>query len=398
MSCPFGPSFPGWSFRVEAFYADGRTYGAMNYGDEVYGDEDGRAGGPAWRDVTQPAFQASVTIGALTPTPPVPVNELVLDVRDDAGLWFDFTEPDRWTKPWINTPIRVSLVDPTSRAWILFAGRIETIADQHTKPPRIVTVTAYGYTSSLVTSRAGWQRPAEAADVRVAALFATTPSVPFAGTYPPGVPAGLLADAAPSVITVRDELDRTAASAGWLMVETPDGVVQVLAWPVAAAAITPLKVTDCIEADNADALLSGDVLYVADTASILNRAEQTNTAGAIARTTDDTSIAVFGERSQAFGFPTTGLAFASSATAQAVTDRAVARWKTITAHVDAINVDTAADGRWLAQLARMTLGHPITLDRRGVRPYTLNLLTTGWTINLRRDRADAIIYTTTLTG
>lgn len=394
MACPFGDDFPGWQIIVEAFYnpVAGRTYGQLNYGSQVYGDLAGNTA--RWVDITTPSFDITITIGSAAPTAPVPVNELILEAHDDAGAWWDYATPARYNLPYVWTPIRVGLIDPTAVYHPLFRGRVEDITDQHTKPPRVVVVTGYGNVSTLVTSRAGWLRAAETAPARIAALMAVAPTVPYRIDLVDR-PA-LLADAQASTINVRDELDRTAASAGWLMYEDTAGTVHFGLWPLTSTGAR-IDVTDCVEADNAAELLAGDITFVANTAALLNRAEATNTAGAIASSTDPWSIQTYDEHSQAFGFPYTGLAFATLADAQAVTNRAVNRWSRIINHVDAVAVDTLADRRWLPVLADLSLGRPLRVDRRGVSPYVLDTVITGWTHHLRRNRCETAIRTSTVT-
>lgn len=394
MPCPFGPRFPGWRLLVEAFYnpAPGRTYGEGTYGSDVYGDINDV--GPLWVDITTPMFDITVTVGATATTSPVPVNELVIELRDDLGAWWDFAAPARYNLPFIWAPVRVGLLDPADGYHPVGYGRAETIEDPHNRPPRIVTITAYGSVSTLVTSKVGWSRGAELVDVRIAELIAAGGPVPY--TIDPVERPLLHGDTEASTIDVRDELDRTAASAGWLMTEDPSGTVRFRRWPLEAAG-TALVVTDCIEADNPDSLLAGDTLYVADTASLLNVAAATNTVGDVVERTDPTSIALYDQHSQTFGFPYTDLAFTDVDFMQAVVDRSLIRWSNVINHVDAVNVDTTADRRWLPVLADLAIGQPLRVDRRGIRPFTLDTIVTGWRHHLRRNRCETTIYTSTIT-
>lgn len=394
--CPFGPSFPGWRILVEAFYTPnpGRTYGQGTYGSDVYGDLTNTAA--TWVDITTPAFALTVRAGSTDAAPVVPVSEFTLELHDDTGAWWDYAAPYRYNLPAVGTKISFGLIDPGGAFHPLGFGHVEAITDEHDRKPRFVTITAYGNLSWLVTSAAGWARPAEAASTRVAALIAA------AGTglehSTPGDQIPMLADTAARTITVRDELDRTAVSAGWYLVEDRTGVLRFRRWPHEwMPAASYLTVADCVE--EAGELLAHVINYVADTAAVLNTAIVTNAAPTPVNveSVNQVSVAKYGRRSDALGFPHTGLAFVDAAAGGRLADTARARYQDIVNRVESFEADSRADARWLAALAALEVGRPVLVRRHGFNPFSLDTICTGYELRLEADRIAATVYVTTIT-
>ena len=392
--CPFGPSFPGWRILVEAFYVPnpGRTYGQGTYGSDLYGDPANT--GAMWVDITTPSFGLEVLAGSADAAPVVPVSEFTLELHDDLGAWWDYAPPARYNMPGVGAPIRFGLIDPAAVYWPLGTGHVEAIVDEHDTPPRVVTVTAYGNMAVAVTSRAAWQRPSEPSPRRLGALVAAA-GLAAAVEYPQGRSPMLTADIAARTITVRDELDRSAISSAWFMSEDRAGQLRFRVWPHAAVGAL-LTVSDCPQGAERLAHLTR---YVADSAALLNAAIVGNDAAPpiTYESVDAVSTAKYGRRTEALGFPYTGLAFADLATGQYLADTARARYQDVVNRVESFDADTAADPGWLEVLAGLDIGRPVRVVRRGVAPYTVDTLTVGYQLTLARDRMTATVYVTTLT-
>ena len=394
--CPYGPRFPGWSILIEAYYTaePGRTYGQLNYGSQVYGDAGNIV--PAWHDVTRPSFAATVTMGSGDGAPSVNVSQLDLELRDDTGDWWDFAAPARYNLPYVGAPIRVGLIDPAAVYHPIFTGRVAQIFDEHDKPPRLVNVTAHGPIADTVTPILGWQRPVESSVNRIVALATAAGYVPV--LFGRGWPETLLADTAPRTIDVRAELDRSAVSNSWVMSETRDGKLWFREWPLAPTG-SALWVTDCLEAGQPEGtILAGKIDLAADWPSaLLNIAGVANTATHSHTATDPTSISKYGRRGNAFGFPRTGLAYANDRAGVDLATRAVNRWSNIINRVDAVHIDSRSAPTWLAALADLDTGRAVHVDRRGVRPYQLDAVLSGYQHRLSYDRAESTLHLSTIT-
>jgi hypothetical protein len=397
--CPFGDQYPGWRIVVDALYNDlegSRTYGTLTYGAEVYGDTGGAV--LRWQDITQPMFEIGIAVGTIDGAPIVPITEIAITLWDDTGEWFDFEVPRIWYQPDLGTPLRIGMFDPSYRYHPLVIGELETIRDDHDTLPRYVELLAVSRSTELVTTVTAWQRPAEPTATRFMALLAAAGwrwenySLVF-----PMPDVALHADFEAQAIVVRDELDRTAISAGWYVDEDRWGGIRTRRWPHEPAG-PPVVVTDCVE--DSDDLLSGSIVFVRDQAQLLNVATLTNNEPTPQSVTaeDPFSIARFGPRTEAFGFPQIGLAFASAADARTTVQRAVTRFGYITRHVEEIIADTDVDPNWLPVLAELDTGLPLTINRREILPMTLDGVIVGYSHIITPGRIATTISTTTTTA
>ena len=362
--CPFGDDFPGWRIVIDALYQDlpTRTYGMFDYGDDTYGDTV-----PAvlrWADITRPSYQVNIVAGTLDGAQTVGVTEIAIELLDDEGVWVDFATPARYFQPFVGNPIRVGFLDPGLKYHPLAVGSIETIHDDHDTLPRYVTIQAFGHMSHLVNTVPFWQRPQELTSQRIPALVA-------AGawrfneldlSYPGDVM--LKADEQPADRLVRNELDRTAASAGWSFDTDPWGSLRLRTWPLEPTG-DPIVATDCLDDGPPGAAVAGLISFVADLSQILNVVILTNTAQPDPDTvnvTDDQSIGKYGRQSQTLGFPMFGLAFLNAADLQPFAAAVLARMANIVTHVEDVTADTDYDTR-MARRARRP-GHRATDPHR----------------------------------
>ncbi len=406
--CPFtrddmadGNWAPGWRIVVDAFYNDlvgSRTYGADTYGSEVYGDAD-NDGLPKWVDITRPSFQINCGDGTTDGNQSVVVSEIVVQVLDDTGVWFDMAEPAIWYQPGPGTSIRCGFIDPQFRYHPVMTGQIERIEDVHDEDhPRVVAVRAFGQIMDLTVDVLGVQRPAELAVTRFRAL------VDLAGwrwgegdvVFPGDAP--LIADAQPHDIVVRDELDRTVQSVGWFFDADRYGQMRVRTWPHEPAG-PALIVVDCADGDDG-VLVAPSITFANDQSQLLNYVIVSNAADPIVevRGEDDMSLARFGKRGRSLGYPKTGLAFADSAYTAGWVQRIANRYSFVTRHIEDVTVDTQLDQGWLAALADLDTGRAITVQRRGISPLTLDGVVVGFQHTITPGRWQSTLHTSTITG
>lgn len=239
--CPFskpedalGDWAKGWRIVIDAYFNDrvaSRTFGERLFGDDVFGDT--VAAGPSWVDLTTPSFHIETGDGTTDGTQRVVVSEVDIDFLDPDGSVLDLAEPATWYQPQPGQAIRVGFIDPQFHYHPLITAEIERIKDQHDADnPRVVSLRAFGRIMDLTVDVPNVQMPAQMASSRFRDL------VPMAGwwwdegvvVFPPG-DAPLLADAQPRTITVRDELDRTVQSCGWMLDSDPRGRIRVRTWP-----------------------------------------------------------------------------------------------------------------------------------------------------------------------
>lgn len=397
--CPFG-EFEGWRIVIDALYQDRptRTYGMLNFGDEVYGEP----GAPSerWADITRPGFQVNVTVGTADGAPAVDVTQIDIEMHDDAGMWFDIAEPAYYFQPFVGDPIRVGFLDPVLAYHPVAVGTIETILDEHDTLPRYVSVQAFGNDMDLSNDQVYWQRPAEKTSTRFTALMAAGGWRFGTGdlTYPGEI--DLHADLQPIDITTRTEIDRTAMSAGWFFDTDRWGGPRLREWPHLPTG-PALEVVDCPDDTTPpDALQSHLIAYGADQSHILNVAVVSNQDNPqlIVRAEDDVSIGRFGRRTKGMGFPMAGLAFAHDYDAAALVVRYTNRWANIVRQVSAVDADTNLDAGWLAELVDLDTGRAITVTRNEIRRLVLDGVIVGFDHQITPGRFETSMNVATLTG
>lgn len=405
--CPFGETGqfgPGqWRIVVDAFFndrADSRTYGSLSYGDEVYGDDEGE-GLARWHDITRPQFSVLVVTGTDDGRPVVPVDTIEIELIDDDGIWFDFAEPAFWFQAFVGSAVRVGFFDPEFRYHPIIVGTIEQISDVHDTRPRTLTVQGFGNVMDLASDVFGWQRPAEKASTRFGALMAAGHWRFDDGTVDyPWPDADLHADPQPSDITVRQEVDRTALSAGWLFDTDPMGFPRLRTWPLTPTGV-PLHVYDCPRADDPpDAVTALRILFVADENELLNIAMISNNDSPTqlsVRAEDSLSIGRFGRRDKAMGFPMSGLAFASETAARTLVTRYAERWAFVVRRVENFDLDTALDPGWLAHAVDLDTGRAVHVERREVNALTLDAVVVGYRHLIEPGRMRSTVSTATTT-
>ena len=388
---------PGWRIVIDALYhaTPGRTYGMDLYGDANYGDDTDTP--PGWADITRPGFQVNVTAGTENGAATVPVSELSIELHDDDGRWVDIAEPAYYFLPFVGNPVRVGFLDPGLSYHPVAVGTIETIHDDHDTLPRYVTIQAFGNDMDLSNDHLGWQRPAELASQRFAALMVAGGWRFGDGnlTYPAS-DGPLHADRSPTDITTRTEIDRTAMSVGWFFDTDRWGGPRLREWPHAPTG-DPLDVVDC--ADGTDALLSPVIAFGADQSHILNVAVLSNSDDPqlIVRAEQGFSIARFGRKSRGVGLPMAGLAFADPGLADALAVRYVNRWAFIVRQVSAVDADTYVDPRWLGVIADLDTGRAVTVTRNEIDRMTLDGVVVGFQHLITPGRVTSTMNVATLT-
>jgi hypothetical protein len=406
--CPFtrsdlpgGDWAPGWRIVIDAYYLRddrSRVYGADLFGDMSYGGEVHY--GYQWVDITQPSFAVRAFTGTRDGGPVVDVDTIELELADPDGTWADFVAPELWFRPFVGAALRVGFLDPSSSYHPLFVGEVELIGDVHDgERPRTVTFQAFGHVMDTVVDLLGWQRTAETASVRFAALTAAAGWRWGTGAVTFPHDAALRADTGPRDVVARDELDRTAISVGATFDVDRWGEPRVREWPLTPTGDT-LNVVDCRTWDApADAVISHEIDYVADQAQLLNEATVTNNATppdeAVA--VDEPSQMIYGRRGRAFGFPRTGLAYADHATAQALVDRLIDRNAYVIRRAARVAADTRVDPQWLAALTRIDTGQPVHVTRFGIRRYDLDAVVVGVDHVITPGRIESAIHLGTIT-
>jgi hypothetical protein len=403
--CPFtrddlpgGDWAPGWRIVIDSFFLDltgTRTYGLGGYGDDVYGDENG--GVERWADITRPHYSVSISAGNRDGSDQVDVDTIELELHDDTGEWVDFAEPGYYYTPFVGDPIRVGLVDPTFKYHPMAVGQLELISDEHDRLPRMVTMQAFGNAMDLVVDIVGWTRPAETASARIRELLNHGWRYGDVDVVYPAIDPPLNADELQD-ITVRNEIDRTCTSAGWQFDTDRWGLGRIREWPVAPEG-PALEVVDCNETDDPAVVVSNLIEFIADQSQLLNRAMYTNDeeTRVTVQAVSDSSVARYGPRGRALGFPKSGLSFADSAHMASVATRAVQRHSLIVRRVDRIEADTAVDHGWLAHLVDLDSGRAVHVTRHHIAPFELDALVVGFDHEITPGNIRTAIATTTLT-
>jgi hypothetical protein len=117
----------------------------------------------------------------------------------------------------------------------------------------------------------------------------------------------------------------------------------------------------------------------------------------VAQAVDDFSVAAYGGRDNALGFPRTGLAFAYQGDGDALARRVLNRQSRIVTHVDPVQADTAVDPGWLPVLAGLDTGAIWSVVRVHPTRWTLNAIVVGIDEAITPGRIEATVHTTTTT-
>lgn len=397
--CPFGAA-PGWWVIVEAWFLDttgSRLYGQGTYGSGVFGG--GLTTTAGWHDVTPGFVDITINRGNTDGASSVDATEIELTYYDPDHTRWELAPPASYYLPFVGAPIRVSFYDPAWRWYPRVSGEVEQIVDAHGAPPRFVTVQAVGHVMDLDRTLLQWQRPAERASTRFAALLAAAGWRYGAGSlvYPEPDPV-LIADTVARDVKARDEIDRTAVSAGWQFDTDRYGMPRLRTWPLTLDPVS-IRVVDCD--DHGDpGVVATVVTYTADESQLLNVVSATNTATptpVVSQSIDATSVAIYGGRDNSLGFPMTGLAFATKADGDALTARVRSRYSRIVTHIEPLDADTLVDVDWLPILAALDTGEHLTVTRVHPTRFVLDCIAVGAEEVITPDRLVSTIYTTTTT-
>jgi hypothetical protein len=398
--CRFGDT--GWWIIIDCFYldaTDSRRYGEETFGVGVFGG--GTTATARWVDITAGFVDVRIDRGNADGAPRVDVPEITINWYDPDFARFDVAPPAVWFLPFVGKFLRVSFYDP---AWVWhprIVGEIERIVDPSIWPtsdqPRYVTVEAFGPAMDLTRTLPQWQRGAELASTRFSALLTAAGWRYGTGSLTFPSDASLHPDPKPSDVTARDEIDRTALSAGWMFDTDRRGMPRLRTWPLALGPVAA-AVVDC--ADHGPAgLVATLVTFTADESQLLNVVTVSNTLDppTVVQSIDTASVATYGARDNSLGFPALGLGFATAADGQAIAERVRARYSRIVTHVEPIEADTAVDAGWLAVLADIDTGEHLTVTRVHPETFTLDSIVVGVDETITPARIEATLYTTTTT-
>jgi hypothetical protein len=174
--------------------------------------------------------------------------------------------------------------------------------------------------------------------------------------------------------------------------------MRVRSWPHEPAG-PALIVVDCADGDDG-VLVAPSITFANDQSQLLNYVIVSNAADPIVevRAEDDMSLARFGKRGRSLGYPKTGLAFADRTYTAGWVQRIANRYAWITRHIEDVLVDTELDQGWLAALADLDTGRAITVERRGIRPLTLDGVVVGFQHTITPGRWQSTLHTSTITG
>jgi hypothetical protein len=112
---------------------------------------------------------------------------------------------------------------------------------------------------------------------------------------------------------------------------------------------------------------------------------------------EEVSIAQYGRRSKAMGFPMSGLAFADGTTAAALAVRYSNRWAYVVRQVSSVDADTDLDAGWLADLVDLDTGRAVTVTRNEIRPLEMDAVVVGYAHRITPKRIESSIELATVT-
>jgi len=126
-------------------------------------------------------------------------------------------------------------------------------------------------------------------------------------------------------------------------------------------------------------------------------ATMSDTGPTVAQAIDEPSVATYGGRDNALGFPRTDLAFAYQADGDALAARILARQSRIVTHVDPVQADTLVDPAWLPILAGLDTGAVWSVVRVHPTRWTLDAIVVGIEEAITPGRIETTVHTTTTT-
>lgn len=401
--CPLGDRWPGWRLVVEAFYdndpAHSRRFAEMNFGDGPFGDPLG-LDAEQWVDITTYSFDVSIRHGSEDGGTDIPVSEISLELRDpDEDLVIWSIPAKEWSLGYA-TPIRIGVTDPQYGFHPLGVGRIETIEDVHDAPPRHLSIQAVGLYSDLVTYDQAWQRPVEYAVGRAEFILAEDGWRWGGMTFPDPHGYHLLADADPSGVELRAELDRTMISSGWVADCDRFGRLRARNWPLEPTG-TPIVVSDCPADADPGALPLYSMTIVADGLELLNKVVVENILDpadggpGVGYAIDQASVDRVRLHTEAFGFPLTGLSTRSQTDLDTIAGRILGRQSRAITRVENLEIDAALDDRWLDVLARLDTGRAVSVQRRGIpsKPFDMDAVIVAYEHRLTPNHWETTVST-----
>lgn len=393
------PLVAGWKIIVEwcaPWQTRPRSYGDLTYGELSYGSTEQQ---PAqWYDITRSVSFSDITAGAVSGENwRVPVDSCSIEIVDETGVVVQIpdTDPTDVDKLAVGCRLRIGVRSPAGTYHPLFTGRVETIEDVHDRPPRTVSVEAYGHTMDL-NFAVTVTRPAESARTRLNALLAANTYwdwAPFDYTNVVGSDPSLLALPSGSV-QIREAMNTTSISAGWSIDTTARGAPRVQPWPLPVT--TPIAhFTDC--ADLPGAVPSTSQTYVSDMSELINAVTLTNTIPTTVTATDPPSAFRHGVRTDGLGLPPPTVYTATGGEMTTIGNAIVARYKAGTDRCSAVVVytDDTTDQAVFDQLIPLRRGSTVIVDRFEAAPVRVQAVVCGFSMQLA---LDTWTFTLALTG
>lgn len=352
----------GWRIVVEALFNANRLahlYGTDLYGSNVYGDAAGGGAGE-WEDITSIITSSVAVRGNTTEQWVVPVDGLSTQAIDDANVFPINPDPVVFGIE-VGTVLRVGFLDPLSTYWPVSVARVERIEDRHDGAPRDIEVESFGIVSDLVQP-VQLNRTAESVTSRLLSILSSVRYAWAPPVFPASPGPNLIAMPSAVTATARELLDQIGISVGWSLSVNNRGIPVFSTWPLANDPTNAIQVADC--AHDPDHLVATNLVFVADTAELVNYADWRNIAPTPAQVTiqRDPSVARYGVQGDTLGMPFPD-AHSDLATMTTVANRVLDRQQFAVRRCVSFDADVSVDSRWLPVLASLDRGTPVTIHR-----------------------------------
>jgi hypothetical protein len=285
--------------NIEAYHSTpvGREYGALTYGDQMYGAGTGQ-GPPTWQPITCESISCDMLRGTQDASRIVPVEQMMIEVSDPEFAVFEYGHEG---SP-IITSLEISdLVRVTVAGQTLATGRIESVREiQNPGEIRRLVIEAYGIATDFGFTMQRGDRPSETAIKRANDLIDQIPYLPKIET---SQAAKTCWPAADTEINLIQELDQLAATTAAVFRTDREGTPRFEQYP--AQYRRGVTVSDAC--DNGSELTPVAIEWAADQLQLLNMVNvDIDTGGDILPIdvqSDDLSVNLYGPHDSARGFP-----------------------------------------------------------------------------------------------
>ena len=390
------PISDGWRFKLAAFYNPDlvRRFGSDLFGDGIFGGEGSAT--PRWVDWTAHTFDLTFTRGLTTPNVNSSTDTLNFSLLDDGytpiKMW---TPPGSLASPTINTPIRLTLIDPNGERHTLLTARLDRMRELHGPGPRTVECFAYGTKSALRTLVMPQQFGVQTVAERLDDVFAQIGYGDGHEPYPAAFNSVLLIQD-PEIRTDERQLDAYAIcqqatlTAGYFVGTTVDGTLAFT--NLLAPDDEPVRdhITDC--AGTGRGVVSTRQLWQSDTSQVLNNVQVLSEYPELsADATEQTSVARYGRRNKGFGFPIT-VAAVDKTTTQQLADAILEQTAFRVTRVSEIEFHTGVDANWYRTIAGMELDHRFVVNRSQPKTETAIVAAIGYTVALGAGHIEGVVH------